>query len=335
MRVYITNLNGHAASSTAQIGQNMVTDIAVSLGYREMGIYSYDMSVDNPAELSRRMDGIIAGLSHGDVVIFQTPTWNATEFDERLIAKIKAYQVKLVIFIHDVVPLMFESNYYLMQRVIDYYNKADVIIAPSQEMIDLLREEGLTVERTIVQGMWDHPTDSPQLPATFEHLIHFPGSPKRFGFIKEWDYPVKLNVYTNELQDYPEQVNRLNYRPDQQLLIEMSRGGFGLVWMDDHDKGYQKIYCPYKLGAFIAAGIPVIVQKGIANQDLIERHGLGLVVESLDEAIEKILAMDEAAYQKLVKQVRNYSPLVRKGYFTKKLLVNAVFEALGSNRVAD
>ncbi|XCY66855.1 hypothetical protein ABG807_06015 [Streptococcus iniae] len=65
--------------------------------------------------------------------------------------------------------------------------------------------------------------------------------------------------------------------------MEMSGGGFGLVWMDDHDKGYQKLYCPYKLGTFLAAGIPVIVQEGIANQDIIENNQLGVIVRSLDE----------------------------------------------------
>ncbi|HFR3767091.1 sugar transferase [Streptococcus suis] len=328
MRVYITNLNGHAASSTAQIGQNMVTDLAIELGYREMGIYSYNMATDSPSELSKRLDGIVAGLSHGDVVIFQTPTWNSTEFDERLMAKLKVYQIKLVIFIHDVVPLMFESNYYLMKRIISYYNMADVLIAPSQRMIDLLRKEGLTVKKTLVQGMWDHPTKTPQLPATFQPLIHFPGSPARFGFIKQWNYSIKLTVYSNEEGEYPEQVTRVPYRPDEQLLLEMSRGGFGLVWMDDHDKGYQELYCPYKLGTFLAAGIPVIVQRGIANQEIIEANGLGLVVDSLDEAVEKIQTMTPADYQEFVTRVRSFNPLLRQGYFTKKLLVDAVFNAL-------
>ncbi|HFU4001687.1 TPA: nucleotide sugar synthetase [Streptococcus suis] len=168
MRIYITNLNGHAAFSTAQICQNMVTDIATTLGYRELGIHAYQMDADTPEELSKRLDGVVAGLRHGDVVIFQTPTWNTTAFDEKLMAKLRAYQIKIVIFIHDVVPLMFAGNYYLMDRTIAYYNQADVIVAPSQQMIDNLKRHGLTVSKTIVQGMWDHPTSVPQLPASFK-----------------------------------------------------------------------------------------------------------------------------------------------------------------------
>lgn len=328
MRVYITNLNGQAASSTAQLGQNMVTDIAIGLGYRELGVYAYNMEADSPSELSKRLDGIVAGLRHGDVVIFQTPTWNTTNFDERLMAKLKAYQIKIVIFIHDVVPLMFAGNYYLMDRTIAYFNLADVIVAPSQKMIDVLREHGLTVKKTLVQGMWDHPTNAPQLPAYYKPLIHFPGSPERFSFMKSWNYPVQVHLYCRQEVELPTMVKRLPYRPDEQLLLEMSQGGFGLVWMDDHDKGYQTLYCPYKLGAFVAAGIPVIVQRGIANQEIIEANGLGLVVDSLDEAVEKIQAMTPADYQGFVARVRAFNPLVRQGYFTKKLLIDAVFSAI-------
>ena len=110
--------------------------------------------------------------------------------------------------------------------------------------------------------------------------------------------------------------------------MEMSAGGFGLVWMDDHDKGYQELYCPYKLGTFLAAGIPVIVQRGIANQAIIEKNSLGLVVDSLEEAVEKIKGMTESDYQALVGAVRAFNPLLRQGYFTRRLLTEAVFQAL-------
>lgn len=328
MRVYITNLNGHAGGSTAQIGQNMVTDIASSLGYRELAIHAYRMDTDSPGELSKRIDGILAGLRQGDVVIFQTPTWNTTAFDERLMAKLRAYKIKIVVFIHDVVPLMFAGNFYLMDRTIAYYNQADVVIAPSQAMLDVLRNHGLTVEKTLIQGMWDHPTQAPQQDAQLKKELHFPGSPERFSFVQSWKHPVQLLLYARQEGDFPEQVTHLSYRPDEQLLMEMSAGGFGLVWMDDHDKGYQKLYCPYKLGTFLAAGIPVIVQRGIANQAIIEKNGLGLIVDSLEEAVDIISQMDEEVYQEMVTRVRAFNPLLRQGFFTRKLLTDAVYTAL-------
>ncbi|MGT2741980.1 sugar transferase [Streptococcus plurextorum] len=329
MRTYITNINGHAPSSTAMIAQNMVTDIACQLGYRELAIYAYNMNHDSDSELSKRIDGILAGVRHGDTVIFQTPTWNTTAFDRRLMEKLKLYDIRIILFIHDVVPLMFSGNFYLMETTIDYYNKADVIIAPSQAMIDHLREHGLTVKKTVIQGMWDHPTQAPLLPAQFEKVIHFPGNPDRFSFVTKWESPLELRLYTGQSCDnLPEHVTKMVYRPDEQLIMEMSAGGFGLVWMDDHDKEYQKRYCPYKLGAFIAAGIPVFVQRGIANEALITENQLGFVIDSLDQALEIITHMTDTEYQSYVHSVRRFAPLVRQGFFTRKLLTEAVFKAL-------
>ncbi|TFU97644.1 nucleotide sugar synthetase-like protein [Streptococcus cuniculi] len=322
----MTNINGLAG--TASMAQNMVTDIATRLGFRELGIYCYQMAADSPAELSKRLDGIVAGLHHGDVVIFQTPTWNTTAFDEKVMDKLRQYRIKIVIFIHDVVPLMFAGNFYLMDRTIAYYNKADLIVAPSQEMIDALRGYGLTVEKTLIQGMWDHPTTVTSYPATLKREIHFPGDPERFSFVKSWNYEVPLQLYSRRAEQLPEQVRHVSYLPDEQLLLELSKGGFGLVWMDDRDKGYQKLYCPHKLGSFLAAGIPVFVQKGIANQAIIENNQLGFVVESLEEVVEVIQGMTEATYQEMVERVRQFNPLLREGYFTRRLLTNAVFEVL-------
>lgn len=69
MRVYITNINGQSGQSTAQLCQNTVTDVAISLGYRELGIYCYQIHTDTESELSKRLDGIVSGLRHGDVEI--------------------------------------------------------------------------------------------------------------------------------------------------------------------------------------------------------------------------------------------------------------------------
>lgn len=90
MRVHITNIYG--IGSTPKKAQQMVTDIAKkNLHYDELGIYVYPIASDSSEMLRTRLDGIIASVEHGDVVIFQLPTWNDILFEEAFVNHLNAY----------------------------------------------------------------------------------------------------------------------------------------------------------------------------------------------------------------------------------------------------
>ena len=157
MRVHFTNLFGQSPRSVALIAQNDTMKIAKELGANELAIYFYDNSQESSGELNSRLDGIVAGVSYGDIVFFQSPSWNSVAWDTSLIHKFRAVQTKLVMFIHDVPPIMFPSNYFIMPNYIEMYNLCDVVVVPSEQMRDRLIEEGLTVKKIIIQELWDLP----------------------------------------------------------------------------------------------------------------------------------------------------------------------------------
>lgn len=160
MKVHITNLYGQSPLSVALMAQNMVADIAKKLDIKEIGIYSFNADGESVENLAIRFDGMNAAVGNGDVIIFQAPSWNGTHFDHEYLKRLRIYSgIKIVIFIHDIPPLMFSSNFYLMEKTIEMYNMADLIIAPSQKMLDLLYQHGLRVTNTLLQNMWDHKTD--------------------------------------------------------------------------------------------------------------------------------------------------------------------------------
>ena len=77
LKVHITNIHGQHFASTALKAQNRTADIAVNaLGYSELGICCYNARLDSPQMLASRLDGIMASVGYGDIVIFQYPTWN-------------------------------------------------------------------------------------------------------------------------------------------------------------------------------------------------------------------------------------------------------------------
>lgn len=59
-RVHITSLYG--LGGIAGEAQKRATEAAKQLGFNELAIFKYDDLVDSPSELSKRIDGIIAGL---------------------------------------------------------------------------------------------------------------------------------------------------------------------------------------------------------------------------------------------------------------------------------
>ncbi|PZO96625.1 MAG: nucleotide sugar synthetase-like protein [Streptococcus pyogenes] len=328
MKVHITNLHGMAAQSTAQMAQNKVAKIARDLGFYEIGVYFFDTKSDSPSELARRMDGMIASVSQGDVLIAQFPTWNSVEYDDALMTRLSFYGNKVIIFVHDIIPLMFASNRYLLPKVIATLNRAALLILPSQAMYDLLIAEGLTVQHYLIQELWDYETDIPVQPATYQKLIHFPGNPSRFPFLLDWHDEVKLQLYSNEVISENASLKRFDWRPTQQLIMEMAQGGFGLIWHRDDDLEYMSLYCPYKLAIFIAAGIPVIARRGIANQAELEKKGVIIVVDTLEEAADTIKHMSPEVYNSYCQNVKKVAKVTRHGWITRQLLTKAVYTVI-------
>lgn len=74
------------------MAQNEVVKILSPLDAVELPIYLYDSSKEPWNEMSARFDGLISGITEGDIVIFQFPTWNAMEWDDSLIDRMKLYR---------------------------------------------------------------------------------------------------------------------------------------------------------------------------------------------------------------------------------------------------
>ncbi|MCM1231934.1 MAG: glycosyltransferase [Ruminococcus flavefaciens] len=326
MNVYITKLNGLPVQDTSQYIQRMTAEIAHQLGFREMGIYRYNGSGESDDSLNGRMDGIIAGVDWGnDVVICQFLTGNGFQYEQKLISRLKMYQIRIAIFVHDVGIFVRKGNQTALEENVRLYNQAEVLIVPSLAMRQFLLDNGIRKDmKFVIQEMWDYTTDvnfvsSPK----FLKEIHFAGG-NAFEGMREWKASLPLKLYTAS-GNLGENVQNMGELSPGELLFALSKGGFGLIWYQDEEaRRCMEYEVSFQLARYLAAGIPVIVPKGISNQMLIEKNGLGLIVDSLDEAVTAVEAMTEKEYQKYVRNVGQFAPALRKGYYTKKCLVDAV-----------
>lgn len=63
-----------------------------------------------------------------------------------------------------------------------------------------------------------------------------------------------------------------------------------------------------KFSVYLAAGIPVIVPRGISNQSMIEENHLGIIVDTLEEAAAAVKNMTEQEYQEYISAVAKFAP---------------------------
>lgn len=128
MNVHITNIYGFIHDQNLRKKQNQFADAAHALGFKEMGIFNFDVSTDTENELSKRIDGIISSLQFNDLVFVQLPTGNGEHYDNLLIHKIKAYNTKVCVLLHQTI----EYEYVL--------NVADLIMPTNNEVHAYLKE---------------------------------------------------------------------------------------------------------------------------------------------------------------------------------------------------
>lgn len=183
--------------------------------------------------------------------------------------------------------------------------------------------------------MWDFNVHMDLHIPSFERKLYFLGDVSRFPFFQNWQYNTPLYAFGNHNSDYDySKVHFGGWLNKTELLLELSKGGFGLVWGNHEDpkdeKPYYKMNCSYKLASYLSAGIPVIVPDYLSNEDFVKENNIGFVVSSLEEADKAIQECSEEKYSEMVSNVKNVQYLINNGYFTKKLFVDSLMK-LNSN----
>ncbi|KAA9298694.1 MULTISPECIES: SP_1767 family glycosyltransferase [Aerococcus] len=331
MKKFLTVLYGHAQSSTAQISQHQVAKIAKNFDFNELAIPTLSHGGEGGAERTIRIEGILAGVSPGDLVIVQFPSWNELAFDRALVDQLRQRQTRLALFVNDVPFLMFESPSSLIQEYVAIFNQADLLIVPSEPLYKQLLSYGVQVDRYVVQEMWDYIQPLQLDQARFSRQVHFAGIPEKFRLEKEWPLDYPLTVYGEAPED--NQHPAFNYQgwlPQENLMRRLSKGGFGLVWGGSEGPWYDYYHynCIYKLSTYLAAGIPVIIPEDIGQKDIVVDNGLGIAIRSLDELPDLLENFSKANYDKLLENVAEFNLLIKNGYFIQKLLVETVHQMI-------
>lgn len=323
MKKYITNIYGHYEFSTAQNAQHSVTSIAKNLGYQEIALGAFDPSRETEDEMKKRISGSLTITSQDNTnsfVIVQIPSWRGVLYDKLLLAALREKVRYIVLFIQDVPPLMFATD--VLDVHLEIYNSSDLLIVPSVQMQTFLVNNGVTVP-SVIQELWDHPNPACQLSnPILKKECFFIGDIKRFPFVKNWNSEIPLKVYSEG--SINNNSGNIQLHPQilpQDLVLKMSKGGFGLVWSEGREKIYSEMNASYKFSTYLASGIPVIVRKGSSREQFVIKNKVGFVACNIEEVENIINNVSNEMYQELIENIKDISDLIFDGYFTKNLLL--------------
>ncbi|MBE7387674.1 nucleotide sugar synthetase [Ligilactobacillus salivarius] len=330
MSIYITNT--YVLGGIASKAQNLVTEEAKKLGIEEIRIPYIDYESEDRNNMSNKIDGILTGITSGDTIIYQSPTWNDPNFDIFFMNKLLGIgNLNIIIFIHDIRPMIFLTEQINMPSYIELFNVANYLIVPSKNMAQYLGEKGVTTPM-VTQYLWDSNKEMVfQEVPKLKKQINFIGSDAKFMISRNFpiNSDVTLDLYGRKNNEMvrAENINYHGFFNEYNLLHELHKGGFGLVWTEDmYWREYMKYNTSFKTSTYLRAGIPLIVHESISCRKMIEDNHWGIIVNSLAEAVEKVKAMTVEEYNSYVKAIQEVKYSLENGYFTKKVLVDSVYK---------
>lgn len=295
-------------------------------------IWLYDEDINNHCKLFRIYKRIVSFLSayyrirnvKNSIVLIQIPIFN--NIIKRLLPIIRKKRNRIVFLIHDLDNLRFCHN---NADVLSLLNRADALIAHSQNMMTFLRECGYNGFITTL-GCFDYRSSISHLPARIirndDIKLVFAGNLGKSKFLSRLtelttDSHFQIYLYGVGLSESLLADNifyKGKFEPEQIDLIE---GNWGLVWDGDSIDtctgvlgSYLKFIAPFKLGMYVAANMPVVVWKDSAMAEFVMNNSLGICVNSLHDIKSTINNLSESDIEKITNGVSHYSSLLRNGH---------------------
>lgn len=198
----------------------------------------------------------------------------------------------------------------------------DQLIVHSQRMKTYLQSQGVQ-KPMIVLECFDYLTDAEMPEHRRSRCVSIAGNLDRekSRYLKDiTKVPLEWQLYGT---NWPGSTsNRVTFHgqiePD--TLPAQMKGMFGLVWDGDTIRGcngrygaYLLLNAPHKLSAYLAAGMPVIVNRYAAVAEFVQREGVGLLMDNLKELPDTLRALSDEDYAALKENARRVGQQLRRG----------------------
>lgn len=287
---------------------------------------------DNLGDNSRAVEGI----PEGSLVFYQTPTYTTLKNELDFIKKAQSKDIIVIGLVHDVDFLRFGGS---PQDTLTNLKEFDCLVLPSESLYEELKRNGCVfTSYELQEGPWDYSVANGvtsinhKSKAELSLAVNYAGNlvEGKAGFIDELlDLGIEIKVFGQVepwMSRLPSTIVQGPKNAEEGLISAMN-SGFGLVWSGGPSdevgySSYELYNWPYKLSAYIAAGIVPIAKKGTNIGDWIDKHSLGVTIDKLSDIPNALTKMTLVKYNNYLDNAKLPRSKVISGGYTAKTIMN-------------
>ena len=323
-----------------------IAEIAEQMGFTPVKIQMRSTALSKLAKIQRQIGYLkdwhraCQCIEKESIVLLQHPFHYPQLTREKTLRKLKEQRhVKYISLVHDVEKLRgFRYNDYYAREFRTMLELMDVLIVHNDRMAAYFVDLGIEPERIIKLDIFDYlQTDYKKSVPAFEKEITVAGNldTVKCGYIGQLHQlnPMKVRLFGPNFDEKLAPYGNIQYggnlRPDE-IPLRLDRG-FGLIWDGSSIEGclgdagqYLRYNNPHKLSLCLSSGIPVVIWKGAAEAEFVEKNGLGLTVASLDELPEIMEKLTEEKYNEFIRNIQPVRERLIQGYYGRTAIQKAI-----------
>ena len=275
---------------------------------------------------------------NNSIIVFQFPSGKPF-LRKHMLDVIRRSTNKLVILIHDIETLRLNSsgNHKVANsEELNELSNCDYLISHNKVMTAWLKKQG--VKTPIVNlNIFDY--DNPQSVITrkqYQGSVCFAGNLAKSSFLNKLQLKHRTYLYgINPSSDYHSNVVYKGLYDPNELPKHLTYD-FGLVWdgpdvesCNGNYGQYMKYNNPHKVSLYLSTGLPVIIWSKAAMASFVQKNGLGITIDNLNDLDQRLDAITQSQYDDMVRNVKAESQKLRNGYYIDRVMDKVVSSLTG------
>lgn len=248
----------------------------------------------------------------------------------------KRFHLKTIVLLHDLESLRSKDSLTTKYTDIQLINVSDYIICHNHKMKEYLIHKGIAPQKIVVLEIFDYLCDEKRKKMEVmreKNSIAIAGNlaSNKCGYLYKFiesNPTLHIDLYGANYEgkeEFPNAEYHGSFAPEK-LPSEIT-SAFGLIWDGSEIVTcsgafgeYLKYNNPHKLSLYMAAGIPVVTWKQAAIADFVEKHQVGIVVDSLVNLSDVLDRISEEQYDTMKINAKAIGEKLRRGFYFRRAL---------------